>query len=226
MTIAIVTALASGCSSEAAKKQQLATDFKAAVLANDAAHAQEMLARDPKLIDEIDDNRRVGMIIDATRAGQIDVLNVLLEAGFDPQLTIASGRTALHDIAMVPEAELPNNATEVTQALIKHGAEPSKPDCFGLTPLHYCAYSSNLIVCRILTESGAAIDVTEPSFELLPLDIALWRDNERIAQWLRPLGSRRSRATYEELGDSLTFSHNDPNGPCGVGELTLVREDD
>jgi hypothetical protein len=223
VAIAISAAFLSGCSGEAAKKQQIVSDFKAAVLANDAAHVKELLTRDPKILEDLDDTRRVGMIVGATRAGQIALLNVLLEAGFDPKLTIASGRTALHEIARIPEAELPDNATEVTEALIKHGAEPSKPDCFGLTPLHYCSYSSNLIVCRVLTESGAEIEATEPLLNLLPLDIALWRDNERIAQWLRPLGSRRSRATYEELGDSITLSHS---GSCGVGELTLVREDE
>jgi ankyrin repeat protein len=70
----------------------------------------------------------------AVHAGDLQIVENLLQNGADPNLPGDTGRTPLHEITLHA-----SNAIAIAKLLLKYGADPTLLDDWGMTPLHYLA---------------------------------------------------------------------------------------
>ena len=85
-----------------------------------------------------------------------DIVEVLLEAGADPNIHFKDGKTALFDVAMSFRV----HECEVTLLLLQHGADPNLAYTeTGMTPLILAALAASIDLVKVLLEHGA--DVTQ-----------------------------------------------------------------
>lgn len=86
------------------------------------------------------------------------MVNILLEAKADIQLTDSKGRTALHDAAE-------GNHKAICQLLLAAGADPNEPDLSGMTALHVaCTQNWQGIVELFIAHGGDALLETVVKF--------------------------------------------------------------
>ena len=86
----------------------------------------------------------------AALLGQVDVLERLLKAGDDVNITDDSGRTALHYAAQTGNSE-------IAQVLIRNGADVNLEDTSGLKPLALAIKGGKNDVVRTLLTAGAEL---------------------------------------------------------------------
>jgi ankyrin repeat protein len=84
----------------------------------------------------------------AVRAGPLDEVRELLEAGADTNMRDAQGNTALHKAAIA-------GSVAKAQLLVEHGANLELHNRFGRTALHEAANVGWPEVCGILVRLGA-----------------------------------------------------------------------
>ena len=85
----------------------------------------------------------------ASRTGNADVINVLLAAGADPNITDADGYTCLHDAIDV------GCTKETLTAFINHGANIHAANKKGVTPLMGAVWKGNIDAIKVLLTAGA-----------------------------------------------------------------------
>jgi hypothetical protein len=94
-------------------------------------------------------------------------------------------------------------------------------------PLHLAAYHDSLRVAELLIERGAEVDPREASYSATPLWGAVWRQRQRMIDFLSPLSGDvwrdRRPPTLRACEDSMT------SPPCcdrrkGDAILTRMRD--
>ncbi|CAI5727446.1 unnamed protein product [Peronospora destructor] len=130
----------------------------------------------------------------AAVGGALEVVNLLLEAGADPNFQDARGRSPLHWAARL-------NKTDVVRSLLEGGADPKMVDIDFMTPL-MCA-ASRLDATRelfgILTSAGANINYQQPTTGDTALHIAVREDNEHSALAILANGGNLMKMNIEGL---------------------------
>jgi ankyrin repeat protein len=94
--------------------------FESACVAGRREEALAILRKTPRLIEELGEQRRTGIVHKAARGGRPEAVRLVAELGFDLN-TMTHGRTPLHDAAWA-------NRVEMIKLLIELGADPAIRD--------------------------------------------------------------------------------------------------
>ncbi|CEG47005.1 transient receptor potential ca2 channel (trp-cc) family protein [Plasmopara halstedii] len=130
----------------------------------------------------------------AAVSGALEVVDILLEAGADPNFQDARGRTPLHWAARL-------NRTNILRSLLKAGADVKIVDVDYMTPL-ICAASgldATREVFSILTSAGADINAQLPTSGDTALHIAVREENEQSALAILANGGNLMKMNIEGL---------------------------
>lgn len=107
---------------------------------------------------------QTAIFLDAASHEEYDLVEKMLDEGFDPNVATADGLTALHQAAI--EASL-----RVASLLVKKGANVNAIDNDWWTPLHAAAACDHWRIVNLLLSNGAQTDVINVDGDL-PLEIA------------------------------------------------------
>ena len=114
---------------------------------------------DVKSIDDIS-------LILAAKFGHKDVVKVLIDGGFDPNIQDAKfGVSSLHVASYY-------GYLDVAKELLDNGAESSIKNHRRATPLHYAAFDGHTDLVYLLINRGARTNMTGTNFGLTPLQIS------------------------------------------------------
>ena len=92
---------------------------------------------------------RTSALYEAANRGHTEILQLLLQAGTDPDKSKNLGWTPLH-------AAVANNRRDVAQLLLENGADPRVADDYdGWTPLHTATYNGQRGIVQLLLDGGA-----------------------------------------------------------------------
>jgi ankyrin repeat protein len=96
----------------------------------------------------------------------------------------------------------------LTRVLLDRGADPSRANAHGWTPLHQAAYSKQPLLAEMLLDAGAPLDVSARGDGGTPLIVALFWGNRAVAEKL---------AARDRSPRNLRVA-------AGLGDLTLLDE--
>lgn len=125
-------------------------EFFQAVQAGDADKTQSLLRRHPEWLEShLYDN--LTPLYQASHLARLEVVEVLLAQGADPNSVTGRGNTPLHAAAY-------RGTPTVTQALLEAGSDPDRKNSRGETPLYLAGDRNHLRTCDILLQAGADPD--------------------------------------------------------------------
>jgi ankyrin repeat protein len=104
-----------------------------------------------ELLDLRSDEERLTAFISAARAGNVEEVRELIEAGVEPGTRTPEGWTALHYAAL-------HGRVEVVALLLERGEPAHARHPRGATPLHRAAEHGSVEIARLLIARGAPID--------------------------------------------------------------------
>jgi len=122
------------------------------------------------------DNRTSTPLHLASVTGSLDIVNLLIEYGADPNALDATQSSPLH-LALV------NENLDVVRLLIEHGADVNVPNDKKRTPLHLAAVSGSSDVIELLLQKNAAVN-TRDDRTSTPLHLASVTGNSHIVKLL------------------------------------------
>ncbi len=128
-------------------------------------------------INEIKDMYGNTLLHVAASMGDVELVELLLENGANPNAKNEYGETPLHRAT---------NA-EVAKKLIRYGSYVNEKDRDGRTPLHYAAYHGRIDVVETLLENDALI-ITDKDGQT-PLHLALLEKRTQVAKLLLKYGA-------------------------------------
>lgn len=103
----------------------------------------------------------------ATQEQALEMADVLLDAGVDPELAYAKSG----DTFLIAAASL--GAERVGERLVELGADVRPRGLFGATALHWAAMLGLDRLARALLESGAELELRDSKYDCTPLQWAL-----------------------------------------------------
>ncbi|KAF3312792.1 hypothetical protein TWF173_006825 [Orbilia oligospora] len=135
---------------------------------------------------DVKDSHHQTPILLASRYGNEDVVEVLLERGAEVESGDKFGWTPLLWAAK-------NGHEAIVEKILDRGAQVDSKDTYGMTPLHWAAWEGHEAVASILLERGADIEM-ETAKGGKPLAIAIESNSEAI---VRLLIENRAETGYE-----------------------------
>ncbi|KAL4101499.1 hypothetical protein PRIC1_005251 [Phytophthora ramorum] len=130
----------------------------------------------------------------AAISGSLEAVNLLLEAGADPNFQDAGGRSPLHWAARL-------NRTDVVRSLLQAGADPKMVDLDYMTPLTCaaCGLDATREMFGVLTTAGADINYQLPTTGDTALHVAVREENEQSALAILANGGSLQKMNMEGL---------------------------
>jgi ankyrin repeat protein len=178
------------------------------------------------------------VLMTAARAGDPDSVRALLAHGALPDATENwHGQTALMWAAMENHADvvqlLVDAGAEVDRASTKHdwvkisyseGNVPKTRDLGGLTALQFAARQGSLQAVEKLLDAGADASLTEPQYQLTPLQLAVVNGHFTLAKRLVERGVGVDDGSLYLLIDTrnLGYYAQRPNPPEKDGDVTSL----
>jgi len=140
-------------------------------LAGDTAKAQEMIAADPTLTEQIAPRQR-HLLCDAVKSENRKALATMIALDFD--LTFTDGRTPLHEAALA-------NDIESAKMLLAAGADPKQrdPDYFS-PPIGWAMHSENEAIIALLDSEEMDIFTAASRGKLDQIKARLAEDSDRL----------------------------------------------
>ncbi|WP_329057516.1 ankyrin repeat domain-containing protein [Amycolatopsis sp. NBC_01480] len=135
-------------------------------------------------------------------AGDVNGLTAMLDVF--PQLVHARGTNGNDLLGMAGAT----GDERLTRVLLDRGADPSRANAHGWTPLHQAAYSKQPLLAEMLLDAGAPLDVSARGDGGTPLIVALFWGNRAVAEKL---------AARDRSPRNLRVA-------AGLGDLTLLDE--
>ena len=178
------------------------------------------------------------VLMTAARTGDVDSIRLLLAHGADVGASEHwHGQTALMWAAL-------ENHADVVQLLIEAGADvaarstihdwvkisysegnvPKTRDLGGLTALQFAAREGSLEAAQVLLDAGASADVTEPMYQLTPLQLAIVNGHYTLSVRLIERGAGVDDGSLYLAVDTrnLGFYAQRPNPPEKDGDVTSL----
>lgn len=155
---------------------------------HDAKDLLELLLQNNPPIEVLNAQDRDGdtPLIIAVKYERMDVANILLEKGVDPNIRDGNGDIAL---SVVAEAEeMYEDTLEVIDTLIEKGSNINNMSKFGNTILMLAIQNQNYRVASLLVEKGADVTIQRPEnkqnalMDLMTIDPADMEDQERLQE--------------------------------------------
>jgi ankyrin repeat protein len=115
----------------------------------------------------------------AVEYGHVEVVRMLLEHGADVKVQDEMNITALHLASAYGHAA-------AARVLLEYGVDPSAKNVQGKTPLHWAI---NEGIVEVLLEHGADLNAID-SYNYTPLDVAIAKQNPKVARLLREKGAQ------------------------------------
>ena len=144
----------------------------------------------------------------AVLRGMDRVVEVLLEAGEDPNAADSGGRTPLHQAAL-------KGRLAIVQLLLDHGANLEARDRGGSRPLHDAALGGDADVVRALLLRGADVSATNSSRETALHLAASWGRYEAVRALLEARAGKNARDLEGRTPLDLALR----NGQAAVADL-------
>ncbi|VGO22498.1 ankyrin repeat domain-containing protein [Pontiella sulfatireligans] len=116
----------------------------------------------------------------AVKSG-LEVVDLLLVHGANPDFADRAGETALHHAAKADNLA-------AAQALIAAGADATRVSMQGWTPLHEAAMNGSLLVAAVLLKSGVDVDIANQR-SVTPLGCAVYNDDKVMVDFLLGQGA-------------------------------------
>lgn len=107
----------------------------------------------------------------------VEAVRVLLDAGADPNVPGAEGRTALGVAALL-------GRQDVVRLLLDRGADPNAAGAKGQTALHAAAEGGHVEIAEALLAKGARVNAADADGRT-PLHVASWRHDDMVKCLLR-----------------------------------------
>jgi ankyrin repeat protein len=89
----------------------------------------------------------------AARRANLELVQLLLDHGVEPDASSLDGWTALMGVADRPHDE-GNTGAEIVAQLLREGANPNATEEFGRTPLDFAMMRGNVNIARKLSDAG------------------------------------------------------------------------
>ncbi len=125
---------------------------------------------------------QIKVILEALAKDDLDKVRESFGETIDPDFTFADGKTVLSAAASLGNER-------ATKLMLEMGADPTKGDKRGMTPLHYAAlYGRGDAVIPLLIDAGASVNAREAT-GLTPLHCAATGDSENTVKVLLDLGA-------------------------------------
>jgi ankyrin repeat protein len=157
--------------------------------------------------------QRGGPLLQATRHGQLECVNCLINAGAPVTTTDIAGRTPLHLACWFSH-------TEVAKALIAAGAPVDAQDPQLRTPLHYCAWFGNSEIIPMLLERRVPLNAGDKAHDT-PLHFACKHSRKEVVSALLRAGAD-TKATNADGRTPEDFAEAEDNRE--ILELLQKRE--
>jgi ankyrin repeat protein len=159
------------------------TPLMAAAISGNTDIVKILLGADNAALDARDGDNWTALA-HAVKKGRRDIVNLLLEAGADPETTDSRGLTPFNRAAV-------DGRTEIMALLYAKGVRIDVRDNDGDTPLHLSVSNENVEAVRLLLRWGADLEVRDGSNQTA-LDIAEG-SNEDIETMIRDEEDLRAR---------------------------------
>jgi ankyrin repeat protein len=125
----------------------------------------------------------------------LGAIQLLLEAGADPNIAMYEGQSPLTKLTAVDVWTDEDQAIEAAQEFLNHGADVNHQTAKGRTALHFAIEANRLKLARFLLEQGAKPNVQDQT-GATPLRLAACTGSQKAIQLLLEAGADPSLATY------------------------------
>ncbi|KAJ5436706.1 hypothetical protein N7445_007591 [Penicillium cf. griseofulvum] len=157
---------------------------------NSIGMVQMLLERNPT-IDLKDDNGLTAWSANLDEEHN-SVLDILHRAGADPNTRMVYGENKLYSSAAAGNVR-------TVRFLLRQGVNPSIKTDYGWTPLHWAAGNGFPLCVEELRRAGAELNPIS-DVSKTPLDLAIERNEQAIAKYLRDFGAKTASEVLAETG--------------------------
>ncbi len=155
----------------------------------------------------------------AAEAKRLDVVQLLLERGANPNLVDDNRMAAIHHASHVFDDDPPRlfpRAVEIVRALLDAGADVNLQDGNARTALHWAIEDGNLSLVELLVARGANLELKQWAGDTA-LTLAVRHDRSAIVHLLRSAGAR----TDVKNKDGWCVDDVAPQGVAGPKDLEV-----
>ncbi|OHT13936.1 hypothetical protein TRFO_15838 [Tritrichomonas foetus] len=138
-------------------------------------------------------DQKVKKAYDRVQFDDIEELAKLVPSEVHPDASSFSPTSHLHSLLQVAAA---HGAEKCAEYLLSCGANPSKKNFTGFTPLHWAAYSGRTEIVKMLIDRGAKIDSRNEDGHT-PLHIAASRGHLQFIKYIVELGADPGAVTSD-----------------------------